>query len=69
MPLLIAAIIRERIAMSLVHLNTLSFMQQLHRQVLVAVPCKTAKHEIGHLTFTLLCMIMKCKGMTAASKY
>ena len=55
--------------MSPVHPNTFSFTQQLHRQVLVAVPCKTAKHEIGHLTFTLLGMIMKCKGMIAASDF
>ena len=66
MSFLITAIIREGIPTSPVHLNTFGFTQQLHRQVLVVVPCKTAKPEIGHLTFTLLCMIMKCKGMTAA---
>jgi len=56
MPFLVAAIIRERIAMSLVHLNTLTFKQQLHWQVLVVVPCKTAKHfdESGYLISSVL---------------
>ena len=71
MPFFITTIIREGVPMSAVHLNTLSFMQQLHRQVLVAVACRTAEafNESGYHTMTLVLLSLYCKGMTATSEY